>query len=236
MKFTRGGCESRAGRKSALLVIVVALSVGASGILPAQMALSMSIQEEVLTVGGAVPGGSLVVFGVTHQTEDFHARLERVLEVVVDDDSDGTIQLEHKLLSLPTAVWIAVDLASGASGVAAGAPEFNPAPIAPPSLSLNAVGTAAIGIHLAGRGAVEGLWVRAGAGYWEISAVDGGAGEAEGEPDGDLDLPCTVFMDNPEAPEPPAFLVNEDVLALVDPWTLDWSVIRGSDLGLPEVQ
>lgn len=236
MKFSRGRCESREGRIPALLVLLAALLAFAPGTLQAQRELSMDLYEGVLTVGGVVPGASIALLGVTHQTEDFHAGLERVLEILVDDDSDGEVEIEHKSFALATSVWIAVDLTSGAAAAITGAPEFSPAPIAPPLLSLNAVGSAAIGIYLAGRGAVEGLWVRPDAGYWELSAVDGGAGEAEGEPDGDLDLPCAVFTDNPQDPDPPALLVDADVLVFVDPWTLDWSVIRGSELGLPEVQ
>lgn len=235
MEINRGRSEAREGMKLAQLALFVVLLLSTPVALQAQTTLSMTL-DETLTVGGVTPGGAIALLGVTHQTEDFHARLERVLEIVMDDDVDGAVQVAHDLLALPTSVWIAVDLTSGAVGTIAGAPEFDPTSIATPQLNLNAGGTAGIGIHLGMRGAVEGLWVRPGAGYWEISAVDGGAGEAEGAPDGDLDLPCTLFTDNLQDPDPPASLVNADVLVLVDPWTLDWSVIRGKDLGLPDEQ
>lgn len=204
--------------------------------LTAQPGMTMSLDGESLSVTGVTPGASVALFGLAHKTEDFHTRLERVLEVVDDADSDGAVQIIQSSLTIPTSVWVAVDLSAGAFVSMAGVPEFDPAPIATPQAQLNSTGTQAIGLRLLDRSAVEALWIRPGVGYWEVSAADGGAGEAIGDPDGVLDLACQVFADNPEHTDPPEGLRIKDVLVLVDPLTLEWSLKTGADLGLPEEQ
>jgi hypothetical protein len=86
-----------------------------------------------ITISGVTPGGTVVLFGASHETREGNPPIPRNVrraELLVDTDGDGSVVYDVGGAVPAIAVWIAVDLTTGAHG---GGPltDFPGAPAAP---------------------------------------------------------------------------------------------------------
>lgn len=80
----------------------------------------LSIEDRTIRVSGVAPGATVVVFGVTQETQGYMLRTEQVAELLDDADKDGVVVLQRPA-SIPFhSVWTAVDLPSGHTASATG--------------------------------------------------------------------------------------------------------------------
>lgn len=187
--------------------------------------LTIHLEGQQIRVEGLTPGSSVVLFGSKHETEDFHARLTQVVEVLVDSDQDGEVvlgPLDEKIP--PFSVWLAADLQSSLIGYATGDPEFDPANLPAPLLASEAPEGPTTLLHFSERDAVEAILVRHGVSVWRLSGRDAGEGEAVGEPDGNLDLQLQQFEHLAGEIDPLEFATTTDLVLAIDPRTLEWVV------------
>jgi len=163
--------------------------------------------------------------GATHETEDFHAKLARVVEVLIDDDQDGeaVLDLQNAVIP-PLSVWLAADLQSGSTGFAIGDVDFAPETLNVPTLGTEAPGGPESLLQFASMGSVEAVMVRLGLGAWAISGHDAGQGESSELPDGKLDLELQQFEALIGFSDPPESFSTTDLILAIEPRSLAWII------------
>ena len=179
-----------------------------------------------VVVTGVTPGGSLAVYALVREWTGFSTRVRETAEVVADDDGDGTVRLELDRAVAPMSAWVAVDLASGALAVS-GPPGFTPRELPFPTAALTRGPADRLDrLELTGR-MVHVLLVRPGdgPGAWLLHLGDGGAQDDDGANDGTMGFLLARMTPLGASPPPPDEVAAGDVVALVDPDTLDFSVV-----------
>ena len=179
----------------------------------------ISFAPEAVTVSGLTPGGKVVWFSVAREIAERTATLVRREKIAADEDGDGAVTLE---LGRPVpfqSIWVAVDLATGASAVAV--PEGYPLRLIElPGHSAGRGGGGQPDWVEDGRGFVEILLVRPGegGGVWGATVGDGGEADDDGAYDGRLVVSLarlrgvgSISLAAPERFSP------RDVLVIIDP-------------------
>lgn len=182
---------------------------------------AVKLSDDAVTVSSIEPGASVVVFGVAREPIGGIARIATRHQLLVDSDRDAVIRYTPPSGVSPASVWIAVDLASGAVGVAApggsaramrayGAGEGVPAQAVANRLEV-------------GRQEVSVLLVRPAVGAWVGSVRDGGDADRDQRPDGRMDLdlsrlaPLSLRLGNA-----PAAMRPGDVFVVLDAERLEY--------------
>jgi hypothetical protein len=216
---------AKVGRMS--LETWMALGAMAWSAVPAwSAALAVSPEPRAVAVSGVTPGRSVALFGASRGFNGFAGYYLRHVAVLADDDGDGAVRLEMELPLAQRSVFAAVDLASGAVGLAA------------PSGSDLLAGALSLGDVGAGGGELSqprrwiySLWVRPGApgatGVWGAVLRDGGEADHDGAEDGAVRalLASFVAVDS-DADAPPERLATGDVLVVIDPESLEISTLQ----------
>jgi hypothetical protein len=95
-----------------LLILLCATSAFAALARP-----TITAGERMIVVSGITPRGSVILFGASHETRADSPPVPRTVrrtEVLVDTDGDGSVALDLGIPVPPIAIWIAVDVTTGA--------------------------------------------------------------------------------------------------------------------------
>lgn len=190
-----------------------------------QPALGLAFGAGGVTVSLANPGGSVFLFGLERQRNRDYTKVvvrER-FETAGAATGVATSPLDQPLA--PETVWLAVDLASGRTALAA------PAGTA---VSLLGVKPGQLRSVVSGEWdrfdlksqEVDVIWSRPGGGLWHAHIGDGGPSDADGEPDGHVAVtPEKMTPLGSSAPPPQRFLPG-DTLYVFDDATLKVAVVE----------
>jgi hypothetical protein len=187
---------------------------------------TIQITADGVTVQGLTPGGGVAWFSVWHETVDYSSRYSR-RELLDGADRQGTARFPLTEQSPEEAIWIAVDLTSGAYALAT--PEgFTIQRVVPQSAASRRPGDAPDQI-VDHRAFLEGLLVRPGegGGAWGFTGGDGGAIDDDGANNGRLVISLDRTRPLGTSPAPPAKLADGDLWFVIDPLKMTVSVQRG---------
>lgn len=205
----------------AVLIAAVALIAVDGGAVAA--ALTLDVSPTALVANGLTTHGQAVFVGFSREIdpEDDVVSIRRRVEVLADDDGDGSVTLDLGELVPNRSMWVAVDLATGSAAAAA-----------PPGFRLQSVGWKGHGTL---RGAVhdvvedarpfaEVFVVRQGVGAWTLRVGDGGPDDADGLSDGKFQAALDAMTPLPGSPVPPQQFLPSDLVIVMDPNALEFTV------------
>jgi hypothetical protein len=186
---------------------------------------SVAFGPSEVVASGVTPGGRVVFFAVTQEiSEDEVATLHRRDGVRIDTDGDGVVSFDLGGPVAPRAIWLAVDLATGAYALTT--PNGDPpsqAVFVGEGLVLGAPVGAPDSIEDA-RTFLEVLLVRPGVAAWARTVADGGTTDADAKVDGAVDAAIDAFSqidpDTGEIPAPTRF-VAQDLIFSFDPMNME---------------
>ena len=182
----------------------------------------ISFEPGAVLARGITPKGQAVWFGVAREISRRSINVVPRHAVTSDEDGDGTVRLELGQEVPLRSVWFVVDLATGEAAVAT--PEGFP--LVEMNLPGNAIPAALNRLDLERRFAYLVL-VRPGTGAWQLRIGDGGASDEDGEPDGTLRAALSSLTPVQEGgPPPPERFSPRDVLLILDPERLKFSMVR----------
>ena len=199
----------------AITALLLALPFSAS----AQEALSLTVTEAGVSVGGVTPGQEVVLFSFAKRIRNEDIFLEPLGRLLSDDDRDGMVTITEKVPL--RSVWIAVDQKSGA--VATGArPEWEPHVTSLGEFRFRKDDQDEIVSIERQIPRLVVLLVRPGLGAWVTRGEDGLKTDGDKEANGKVRV---SFEDAPPLVEGkekgPKHLKAGDVIAAVDPGRLD---------------
>ena len=147
---------------------------------------AISIHEDSVVCFGHRPRATVVCSCVARQISEQSATIVRRELIAADEDDDGAVTFELGGKVPYQSIWVAIELATGASAVAT--PEEYP--LRQVSLPVGST------MHAEGisdwiqdaRGLIEALLVRPREGAWGATVGDGGAADDDGTYDGSLAL------------------------------------------------
>jgi hypothetical protein len=220
---------SRCERTWLPLLVIALLSMpgvsplGAQGGPPPDPLITFSANG--ITVGEVTSLGRVLLFGLTRETADYSTRVRRYDEIVTDSDGDRVVAFELETALPFRSVWVAMDLDSGGYAVAA-----------PAGLQLRVVPWRGRGVvrnpgHVDSLettgGLLELLVVRPGKqlAAWALTVGDGGGADVDGAEDGLIAAELSDFRPLLDSGTPPEHLLPTDIVAMVDPRTLEVSVV-----------
>jgi hypothetical protein len=188
-----------------------------------QAAVNVSINPKSLVISGVSPGGQVIVFGRSCRSTGGRVRLIRHTFVERDDDRDGAVTIAMETIP-EFSVFVAVDYESGQ--FASAAPRGGAARI----MNMTRVPEWREGSEIVdfNRGYLDFLFVRPGKGAWVLDVVQGTARDDDGVVDGNLRLRIGSMKPLLGKESPPPHATKKDVLAAIDPHTLD-AVITGAE-------
>lgn len=202
-------------------------SLGASSSARALPTFDFS-EPQVTIVHAVTPGGSVALYGLLHESGGWSLRISEIADLVTDDDGDGSVRYELGREVSTVSVWLAVDLVTG--DMAISAPEgFTPRELTfPPGVLRSGLGNRLNRLEMTGR-TVHALMARPGAdptltGAWLLRLGDGGDQDDDGAYDGKMGFLLAQMTPVGASPLPPEEIVLGDVIALIDPDTLDFVV------------
>ncbi len=205
-------------RSGALLfVLLLGLSAGAAA------EPVIYFEAKSITASGVTPGGRVVWFGVAREIAEHTATIVRRDRIVSDDDRDGTVRLDLDRSVPLQSIWVAIDLATGATAVAT--PEGFPLRrFELPAQSVRGGGGKPDWVEDT-RGYVEVLLARPGVGAWGTAVGDGGETDEDGAYDGRLMASLADLRGvGPSPPEAPQRFSPRDVVVVLDPNRMEVSL------------
>jgi len=180
---------------------------------------------KAVTANGLTPGKAVIWFGVEHRVDAEYSGDMTQRYAVDTAGADGTARLDLPQSPAPRSFWVAVDLDRGALAVAAPDGYRLARPVKPARLG---VGQGAQPDEiLDDRPYLMGLMVRPGLGAWSFAGGDGGPRDEDGESNGHLRFALDRLDPLPGSPAAPAKLAGNDLWVLIDPLTLEISVLKG---------
>lgn len=190
--------------------------------------LEIAIEAGVVAITGVTPGAHVAVLGVNRSHNGIMPVFRRESDVLMDDDRDGVVTWEVRGTPL-RAVWVAVDLVTGAFAVSTPSADG----VKEVALPVDAVRRGPSGkldqvLHRGFHAEVFLARAAEGGGRsWLLSANDGGEDDRDGVQDGRVEVSLPSFEGvGPEAEPPPKELGPGDVLLVVDRHTLQFSIVR----------
>jgi hypothetical protein len=213
----------RRGRGLSWSVVVGLLVAGAAWGQAQKVALTF--EDQAVVANGLTPGKPVVWFGVEHRIDaELSGEMVRHYQIVTAA-ADGTARLDLTQAPAARSFWVAVDLGSGALGVAA--PNGYPLRKPPQPAQLRAGQGSQPDQILDDHPYVMGLMVRPGVGAWAFAGGDGGPRDEDGKSDGHLRFALDKLDPLPGSPAPPSRLNGQDLWLLVDPLTMEIAVYKG---------
>ena len=178
-----------------------------------------------MTASGVMPQGRVVLLGVTREIgEDDFPVVRRHLEVLADEDGDGTVRFPLEQGVPLRSLWAVADLASG---------DFDAA--APEDFGLRRVNWRGRGLERRqdGKDAVEDrrslvelLVVRPQTGAWALRVGDGGESDGDGVIDGRLQGVFDQMTPLAGSPEPPSEFAKDDLVVALDPSAMEITLVK----------
>jgi len=189
-----------------------------------EAAPTITFQTESVEIGGLTPGGQLALYGVAHEFSREYPTIQRWARQLRDDRLEGraTFDLGHAIPE--QSLWVAVDLATGL--VASASPRavlLHPAEFRGDGVTSGPGGPGTV-FRSEGR-LVDLFLVRPGAGAWLLVTGDGGGRDTDGVSDGSVSALLVDFAAVGESPATPHAFVAGDIVVVVDPRSLDFSVL-----------
>jgi hypothetical protein len=212
-----------------LLLGLAALAAFAAAPARAQ-APQIAWSSDSLAASGFSPDGAIVWFGVERSIDpDFSADiLSHRSTTQAAADGSSLLDLDRKLAE--RAVWVAVDLATGA-WAATSPTGYALEKLAAPPVSVQSRTAAASDALTDSRSYLLGLLVRPQVGAWSFGGSDGGPADSDGATDGLVTFALDALDPVGAGPAAPARAATEDLCFVIDPLTLDLSVLLG---GVPQ--
>jgi len=181
----------------------------------AETNLSVTVTGPQVTVEGVTPNGDVVLFARTHRHVGGTPHLGRHASVERDADGDGVVALTVPDLP-PHSVWVAVDQQTGSHAIAM------PAGRTPNVIALPAgrwrEGIASVDVE---SGYLDILLVRPGKGAWRLDIMEGGGNDGDGKGNASLRARLGILQHLTGKEQAPSQALKKDVLAIIDPRTLD---------------
>lgn len=185
----------------------------------------VTLEADAVVVSGVTAKGKAALLGVTRVIgEDDYPTAKRHLEVLADEDGDGTIRYPMASGVPVRSVWAVVDLASGDHDS-----------VAPEKLGERRVNWRGRGLERRsdGRDAVEDrrtllelLVVRPGTGAWALRVGDGQETDGDGRIDGRLAGVLDEMKPLGDAPPPPSVFEKDDVVLALDPSAMEITLVK----------
>lgn len=185
-------------------------------------------EPQVTIVHTVTPGGSVALYGLLHDSMGSSRRISEMADVLTDDDADGVVRYELGRDVPPVSAWIAVDLTTGELAVS-GSGSFAPRELTFPAgvlrrgldNRLNRLEMTGRMVHAfvarpASDAAIQGAWL--------LRLGDGGDQDDDGVYDGKMGFLLAQMAPVGASPLPPEEIAVGDVIALIDPETLDFVV------------
>lgn len=183
----------------------------------------ITLEADAVVISGVTAKGNAALLGVTREIGvDDYPTVKRHLEVLADEDGDGTIR--YPVAVPQRSVWAVVDMASG-----------DHHSVAPQAFGERRVNWRGRGLERRsdGRDAVEDrrtllelLVVRPGAGAWALRVRDGQETDGDGRIDGRLEGVLADMQPLAGSPEPPAVLQKDDVVLALDPSAMEITLVK----------
>jgi hypothetical protein len=187
--------------------------------------VAIGFDSSAVVVSGVTPGGQAVLFGLTREVADYAETRVRWEEVVAAD-ATGTARYDLGRAVAPQSIWVAVDLAVGASSASAPTGfvlvqgDFQGAGL------LRGLPSVPDGIE-GSRAFLEVLVVRpgAGGGAWGVSVGDGGAADEDGAADGSLQVSLANLRPVGASGAPPSSFAPGDTIVAIDPNAMQLTLV-----------
>jgi hypothetical protein len=177
--------------------------------------LSVELAASSIVVKDVTPGEAVILFGASHRAGE-SIELKRSRQLLVDGDRDGSVEFALDAGVPVDSIWIAVDISSGRSALAAPSQsafrklEF-------PAGVLHKGPSGSYERYASGRRMVDLLIVRPRVGAWVAHAIDGHQTDADQRQDGTTSV---VFAHGrglgAAAAPPPRHLTPRDVVVVID--------------------
>jgi len=186
---------------------------------------SLAFGSSEVVASGVTPGGRVVFFAVTQEiSEDEVATLHRRDGVRIDADGDGVVSFDLGGPVAQRAIWLAVDLATGAYALTT--PNGDP-----PSQSVFVGEGLVLGAPVGAPDSIEDartflevLLVRPGVAAWARTVADGGTTDADAKVDGAVEAAIDAFSqidpDTGAIPAPTRFAA-QDLVFSFDPMSME---------------
>ena len=192
---------------------------------------SLRFAPDRVIAEGLSPGTDAVLFAVVHRRLGWKHVIERIDEVITDDDRDGQVELVWKRGNLPyQSVWIVIDSRNGkyASSVP---PSMTRREVALRVEDLVRESNDVIGVVQQQRRYVEVLLSHPGFGVWGTTTGDGGSNDADGEANGRIHINFEQMQPIHTSSQAPRVMPNGGIIAIIDGLSLEFGVSRVSGGG-----
>jgi hypothetical protein len=178
--------------------------------------LRATATESALSFGGATILGKVAVCRIANVRVDGVEDLARQQSITTADSAgNGSVQGETPAFR---AVWLVVDMTTGHFAVAT-PPGYRSSPIAPPSIPHPGIAS-----FVWSRPLVEVYAIRPHLGIWHGIAAFGTQSDGGHDRAGHATFTVAQLRAKPGDPDPPAVLTPGDVLLIVDPTWMVYSV------------
>ncbi len=185
---------------------------------------TLSFEGAQVTVKGITAAGHVACYGVAHDFQAVHPELLRWARDLVDDDGDGAVTLTLTRDVPETSQWFAVDLATG--GLVTGSPRPDPGrEVAFSGAGILDKGASPRAVLRANDATADFFVVRQGTGSWVLLAGDGAAGDDDGVSDGAVSADFQQFKPVGKSPAAPAAFALADLIVVIDPMSLQYSIL-----------
>ncbi|MFY9824608.1 MAG: hypothetical protein WAM82_24740 [Thermoanaerobaculia bacterium] len=194
---------------------------------------AITFEDNAVVASGLSAGKTVVWFGIERSVDaDYSSTLyQHYTTDTVASDGSARLALDHSVAA--ASIWVAVDLDTGAFGVAA-----------PASSPLNQTAQTSSSL-LQGAGAltdqfvdtrvyVLGLAVRPGQGAWLFGGGDGGPRDLDKSANGQLSFALDEFDPLPGSPDAPAKAGSTDTWFVIDPQAMEISIFQPVAGGNPQ--
>jgi len=213
-------------RRMASLGLGLLIAVAADGWRqPARPGVQVTLEDRSVVASGLTAGKAVIWFGVELRVDaELSTKLTQRYDVGTAA-ADGTARLDLPEPVAPRAYWTAVDLDSGGFAVATPAGYRLAGPTKPSSLD-RGEGSKPDGL-IDSRPYLMGLLVRPGVGAWSFAGGDGSPRDEDGRSDGHLRFALDKLDPLPGSPAAPAKSGGKDLWLIVDPYSMEISVLKG---------
>jgi hypothetical protein len=199
-----------------LLTLLAPLAAFAADPPPLQIAVS---NQDVLMTN-VTPGGTVVFYSASIANDRGILRQRKVAAMVTDTARTGSVTYSDGNAIPFRSVWVAVEMETGRF-VVGGPVGYDLSLQSFPVTHLHGDTDGTIGVFDLNQVSGQMLVVRPKSGAWEVSAAEGGMGDADHARNGKLSLSVEDTQAIGNSGPPPKRLKNGDVIAVIDPHRLD---------------
>jgi hypothetical protein len=197
------------------VMVLMALAATAFAAQQAPQALSLTFNNDSISVGGAVPSHPIYLFGMARETRPYITRVQPYETRLLDSSGAGKVDFAFNKERSWRSVWLAVDLTSGAA-VAGSPPEYSSNSITLSGKELKKDPGGEIAQIAADGSMVQFVVIRPGVGVWGELAISQGPLD-EGTDDNKVSLSIYKLQPLAGTTDPaPKKLKKGDVVFVLD--------------------